>query len=124
MDYETIRFETSDDHVATITLDRPDALNSFDERMCNEFEHAWKHIREDDDIHAVVLRANLDSRAFCTGVDVKNGYGYDAPENPFNRRDPGEFLGPNRTSSGNPSSARFTVWPRAAPSIGSTNATS
>ena len=72
MAYETILFETSDDHVATITLNRPDAMNSFNEAMCNDFERAWKHIRENDDIHAVVLRANLDSRAFCTGVDVKD----------------------------------------------------
>lgn len=96
MDYTTILFETSDDHVATITLDRPDAMNAFNEAMCNEFEDAWKRVREDDEIHSVVLRASLDSRAFCTGVDVKDGYGYDKPENPFNRRDPGEFLGPKQ----------------------------
>lgn len=96
MDYETILFETADDQVATITLDRPEAMNSFNQRTCDEFEHVWKRIREDDDIHAVVLRANLESRAFCTGVDVKNGYGYDKPENPFKRRDPGEFLGPKQ----------------------------
>jgi len=96
MDYTTIRFETSNDHVATITLDRPDAMNSFNEAMCDEFEAAWKRVREDDDIHSVVLRANRESRAFCTGVDVKDGYGYDKPENPFKRRDPGEFLGPKQ----------------------------
>ena len=34
--FTTIRYETSDDHVATITLDRPDVLNAFDRTMCEE----------------------------------------------------------------------------------------
>ena len=35
-DFETIRYETSPDHVATITLDRPEVLNAFDRQMCEE----------------------------------------------------------------------------------------
>lgn len=96
MDYETILFETSDDHVATITINRPDAMNSFTQRSCDEFEHVWKRIREEDEIHAVVLRAAIECRAFCTGVDVKQGYAYNLYDNPFKRRDPGEFLGPKQ----------------------------
>ena len=30
--FSTIRYETSDDHVATITLNRPEVLNAFDRR--------------------------------------------------------------------------------------------
>ncbi len=96
MPYETILYETSDDHVATITINRPDAMNSFNQRSCDEFADVWKRIREDDEVHTVVLRAAIECRAFCTGVDVKTGYEYDKPENPFKRRDPGEFLGPKQ----------------------------
>jgi len=39
-DYTTIRYETSPDRVATITLDRPDALNAFDRTMCEEIRSA------------------------------------------------------------------------------------
>ncbi len=96
MPYETLLFETSDDHVATITINRPEAMNSFNRASCDEFAEVWERVREDDSIHAVVRRATLESRAFCTGVDVKESYGYDSAENPFARRDPGEFLGPKQ----------------------------
>ena len=59
-DLATIEFEVADDHVATITLDRPDALNAVNDRMAAEIEWAWRTIRDDDSIHAVVLQANGD----------------------------------------------------------------
>ena len=40
--YSTIRYETSPDRVATITLDRPDVLNAFDRQMCEEMRAAWR----------------------------------------------------------------------------------
>ena len=54
--YTTIRYETTPDHVATITLDRPDALNAFDRRMCEEIRSAWQRIKGDPAVNAVVLR--------------------------------------------------------------------
>lgn len=93
MTYETILYEESDDHVATITINRPEAMNSFNLAMLDDFSAVWKHIRETDDIHAVVLRA-AQGRAFCTGVDVKEGI--NMPENPWSRLDPGEELGPKQ----------------------------
>ncbi len=68
--YETILFETDDEHVATITINRPKAFNSFNVRMCEEFEHVWHRIQQDDSIHAVVLRA-AEGRAFSSGADVR-----------------------------------------------------
>ena len=41
-DFETILYETSDDHVATITLNRPEVLNAFDRTMCEEMRDAWR----------------------------------------------------------------------------------
>lgn len=91
MEYETILFEVGEDHVATVTLNRPQAMNSFNQRMCEEFSDAWQRVRLDDHIHAVVLRA-AGGLAFCTGVDAKEGLEYSA--NPFSREDPGVMLGP------------------------------
>jgi enoyl-CoA hydratase/carnithine racemase len=90
MDYETITYELSE-HVATVTLNRPDKLNAFNQRMCDEFEHLWNAVRLDDDVHVVVLQANGD-RAFCTGVDVRAGLEF--PANVWSRSDPGVQLGP------------------------------
>jgi enoyl-CoA hydratase/carnithine racemase len=89
--YSTIRYETSADRVATITLDRPDALNAFDRLMCEEIRAAWQQIKADGTVHAVVLRAAGD-RAFCAGLDVKKAYGQ--PDDVWNHEDPGELLSP------------------------------
>lgn len=90
MNYETIIYELSG-HVATVTLNRPDKLNAFNQRMCDEFEDLWNAVRLDDDVRVVVLQANGE-RAFCTGVDVKEGYAF--PANVWSQRDPGVQLGP------------------------------
>jgi enoyl-CoA hydratase/carnithine racemase len=73
--YGTIRYETAPDRVATITLDRPQALNAFDDAA----------------VHAVVLRA-AGERAFCAGLDVKKEFGQ--PDDVWNHEDPGEYLSP------------------------------
>jgi enoyl-CoA hydratase/carnithine racemase len=91
MGYETILYEVGDDHVATVTLNRPERLNAFNETMCDEFADVWRAVRLDDDVHTVVLRAAGD-RAFCTGVDVTEGLAW--PENPWSQQDPGTRLGP------------------------------
>ena len=90
-DPTTIRFEVAD-HVATITLDRPDRMNSFDRAMCEELQRAWATVRDTDDVHAVVLRASGD-RAFSTGLDVKEGAWW-RDDNIWNHVDPGVRIGP------------------------------
>lgn len=69
MAYETILVEIAD-HVATITINRPEAMNSFTRQMCEEFEDLWTALGNNDDVHCCVLRA-APGRAFSTGVDVK-----------------------------------------------------
>jgi enoyl-CoA hydratase/carnithine racemase len=90
-DYKTIRYETSGDRVATITLDRPEVLNAFDRQMCEEVRDAWQTIKADAGVNAVVLRAEGD-RAFCAGLDVRTPFGQ--PEDVWNHLDPGELLSP------------------------------
>jgi len=93
MNYNTILYEVTTDKVATITLNRPDSLNAFTLEMRREFEHVWQRIRDDDDVHAVVLQAS-EGRAFSTGADVKAGDNILGSENLWNGTDPGESLGP------------------------------
>jgi enoyl-CoA hydratase/carnithine racemase len=91
-DFTTIRYETSADHVATITLDRPDQLNSFTETMCAEMVDVWGIVRDTDDVHVAILRANGE-RAFCTGIDIKSGMWW-GDKNIWTHEDPGASLGP------------------------------
>lgn len=95
MTYETIIVDIAD-HVATITINRPEAMNSFTKKMCEEFEHLWKSIAVNDDVHCCVLRA-APGKAFCTGADVK----HQDPSGPlvdldniWHCEDPGKYLGP------------------------------
>lgn len=91
-EYRTILFECVD-KVATITLNRPEAMNAFTLEMCQEFEALWQRINEDDGINAVVIRAAA-GRAFCTGADVNVGVSADQSMNPFYIKDPGDYFGP------------------------------
>jgi enoyl-CoA hydratase/carnithine racemase len=89
--FGTITYEVGADRVATITLNRPDSLNAFNRQMCEEVRAAWKLVKDDPAVHAVVLRAAGD-RAFCAGLDVKSDYGQ--PADVWNHEDPGELLSP------------------------------
>src|SRR5271170_3598843 len=92
MSFETIQLDVDGAHrVATITLNRPDQLNAFNRTMCEEMARAWRIIKSDDSVNAVVLRA-AGSRAFSAGLDIKTSYGQ--PENIWNHEDPGEALSP------------------------------
>ncbi|HWF69841.1 MAG TPA: enoyl-CoA hydratase/isomerase family protein [Mycobacterium sp.] len=92
MSFETIQLDVDTvDRVATITLNRPDQLNAFNRTMCDEMARAWRIVKADDSVNAVVLRA-AGSRAFSAGLDIKTPYGQ--PENIWNHEDPGEALSP------------------------------
>jgi E-phenylitaconyl-CoA hydratase len=87
----TVLFDVAD-NVATITLNRPDRLNSFNRTMVEEFDALWKEIRTNDEIHVVVIRASGD-RAFSTGMDATEGPWWQELS-VFNQEDPGATLGP------------------------------
>lgn len=90
-DFTTILYEVGDDAVATITLNRPQAMNAFDRTMCEEMAEAWRRVKTDSAVHAVVLRAAGD-RAFCAGLDVNKAFGQ--PDDVWNHEDPGRYLSP------------------------------
>lgn len=68
MTYQTLGFDVSD-HVATITINRPEAANSLSLEMCKEMMDASIVVDEDPDVRAVVLRGS--GRFFCTGADLR-----------------------------------------------------
>jgi len=90
--FETILLDVdATNHVATITLNRPDSLNAFNRTMCEEMVEAWRIVKLDESVNAVALRA-AGSRAFSAGLDIKTPFGQ--PENVWNHEDPGEALSP------------------------------
>jgi enoyl-CoA hydratase/carnithine racemase len=92
MTFDTIVLDVDPtDHVATITLNRPDRLNAFNRTMCDEMAEAWRAVKLDDSVNAVVLRA-AGARAFSAGLDITASYGQ--PGNVWNHEDPGEALSP------------------------------
>ena len=90
MSYQFLLYDV-DDRVATITLNRPEALNAFNRTMCDEMAAAWRIVKLDESVNAVVLRA-AGERAFSAGLDIKTPYGQ--PLNVWNHEDPGEALSP------------------------------
>jgi E-phenylitaconyl-CoA hydratase len=58
--------------IATIRLNRPEAMNSIDSEMREALLDACDRIRADDAIRAVILTGT--GRAFCTGSDLKNTF--------------------------------------------------
>src|SRR6476619_4471205 len=59
------------DHVATITLDRPDRLNAFTVTMQQELCAAVDRVDADPDVRAVVVTGR--GRGFCAGADLGGG---------------------------------------------------
>ena len=55
--------------VATITLNRPDVFNAFDETQSYDLQAALKEARKDNDVRVVVLTGA--GKAFCSGQDLK-----------------------------------------------------
>jgi enoyl-CoA hydratase/carnithine racemase len=72
MDFTEIDYAV-DDHIATITLDRPDRMNAFTEVMCAEMLAAFDLVDADDDVRVVIVTGR--GRAFCAGADLGRGGG-------------------------------------------------
>ena len=89
LELTTLALEVADG-VATVTLDRPEVLNTFDPAMTDELSRVWRALRLDTAVRAVVLTGRGD-RAFCAGIDRSSvEFGFD----PFTYEDPGNLIGP------------------------------
>jgi enoyl-CoA hydratase len=71
MSYETIRLER-DGAIATITLNRPERLNTIVPPMPDELERAVAEANRDPDARVIVLRGA--GRAFCAGFDFSGDF--------------------------------------------------
>ena len=58
------------DFIATVLLDRPEAMNALDPESVSELHAAWDRISNDDSIRVAIL-TGAGERAFCTGADLK-----------------------------------------------------
>ncbi len=67
MTYEHILYEVAD-RLATITLNRPETLNSLDEPLLEEWVDALKTAEADDDVRVVIIKGA--GRAFCSGYTM------------------------------------------------------
>lgn len=74
MAYSTLLYEVSDG-VATLTLNRPEKLNAFDDQLKTDLLAGLKEAEKDASVRVLVITAS--GRAFCSGQDL-------------NLRDPGE----------------------------------
>ena len=91
MTFETILYDV-EDGVLTITLNRPDRLNAFNNEMRDEVITALDMADADDDVKAIIFTGS--GRAFCAGADLGGGgdtFNY-KPKKPGIPRDGGGML--------------------------------
>ena len=76
-DYEDIRYETSGDGIAKITINRPEVRNAFRPQTIVEISQALEIAREDPEVGAIILTGEGEL-AFCSGGDqrVRGDTGY------------------------------------------------
>ncbi|MGE7603629.1 enoyl-CoA hydratase-related protein [Peribacillus sp. NPDC097675] len=68
--YSTVNTEMVD-HVLIITLNRPERLNAFNEKMCQELIDIFDMADENDDVRAIILTGA--GKAYCSGMDLEKG---------------------------------------------------
>lgn len=71
--FETL-LTTITDGVLTITLNRPEVFNAFNERMKQELNAAFREAERDEAVRCIVLRG-AGAKAFCSGQDLKEHAG-------------------------------------------------
>jgi crotonobetainyl-CoA hydratase/dehydration protein DpgD len=65
-----VEFSVSD-HVAQITLNRPEAMNALNPDLRHALSQCWDEVEHNDDIWVAVITGAGD-RAFCAGMDLKH----------------------------------------------------
>jgi enoyl-CoA hydratase/carnithine racemase len=68
----TVLYEL-DGHVATITYNRPEALNAINAAMRTDLNAAFARFRDEEDAWVAIVTGN--GRAFCAGADMRDGAG-------------------------------------------------
>jgi len=76
MEFKLIIYEKSDG-IATITLNRPEALNAFSKEVAGEVLEALDDVKNDENVRVVVL-TGAGEKAFSAGADIKSMIGMNA----------------------------------------------
>ena len=82
MTYKTIEYRV-ENSILTLTLSRPEQMNSFTVEMSKELIAAYDRASQDDEVRAIVLTGS--GKAFCAGMDLNpegNVFGLDESLNP------------------------------------------
>jgi 2-(1,2-epoxy-1,2-dihydrophenyl)acetyl-CoA isomerase len=67
MPWETVLFEVTDG-VGTLTLNRPDKLNAFNDQLHLDIADVLNHVESDRNVRALVITGA--GRGFCSGADL------------------------------------------------------
>jgi enoyl-CoA hydratase/carnithine racemase len=82
MNYNTLNWSVADS-ILTLTLNRPEQMNSFTVEMANELVDAFNRASNDDSVRAIVVTGA--GKAFCAGMDLTragNVFGLDETQKP------------------------------------------
>jgi enoyl-CoA hydratase len=77
-DFEQVEVTTEED-IATVTLNRPDRYNALGSRIVDELGEVLEGIETSGEVRAMILTGAGD-KAFCSGVDLKERAAMDADE--------------------------------------------
>lgn len=70
MGYNTILFDSDDEGIATVTINRPKKLNAINDEVLNELDEVFQKIQGDETIRGVLITGAGD-KAFVAGADIK-----------------------------------------------------
>ncbi|MCH7879846.1 MAG: enoyl-CoA hydratase/isomerase family protein, partial [candidate division Zixibacteria bacterium] len=76
MDYQLIKIE-QDGAVATLTINRPEALNALNARMIEEMQHYLRSVWYDDELRVIIVTG--EGKAFISGADIAELSTMDVP---------------------------------------------
>jgi enoyl-CoA hydratase len=108
MQFETLLYAV-DDAVATVTLNRPDSLNTIVPPMPDELEAAVHAAIRDPEVKVIVLRGA--GRAFCAGFDFGEGFHHwDEGLTTDGEWDPGKDFAVATTPSLGPVPKFMSIW--------------
>jgi enoyl-CoA hydratase/carnithine racemase len=78
MDYNKVLISRGEDHVAYLTLNRPDRMNAFDRVLAVELYEALAELDSSDDVRVIVVKGS--GKHFCAGIDISELPGKSALE--------------------------------------------
>lgn len=89
---EAVLFDVADG-IATITLNRPEAMNAMSRDLSEGLAEAVREVRDNDAVRVAILTGN--GRAFCAGADLRErsatGRGFNNPSDVFGTTGGGGF---------------------------------